>query len=160
MEYKRVFVPGGTYFFTVVTYMRQPFFSDENAINTFKICLLKTKRDYPFKLDAIVILPDHIHTIWTLPENDANYPLRWRLIKASFSHHWAKEIKNPLEKSPSRIKKNENTIWQRRYWEHSITNEVDYHQHLEYVFYNPVKHGYVNDPKDWQYSFLINNTWN
>jgi len=156
MEYKRVFVPGGTYFFTVVTYLRQPIFLDENAITAFKKSLIKIKNDHPFTINAIVILPDHIHTIWTLPENDANYSTRWRLIKTDFSRHWIKKMPNPLEKSASRMMKNENTIWQRRFWEHTITNKDDYLQHLEYVSYNPVKHGYVNDPKDWHYTFMAN----
>jgi len=159
MEYKRVFVPGGTYFFTVITYLRQPIFSVDSAIDIFKNVLIKIKKDYPFTIDAVVILPDHIHTILTLPENDANYPTRWRLIKANFSRQWTKNINNPLEKSPSRIMKSESTIWQRRYWEHTITSADDYYQHLEYVFYNPVKHGYVNDPKEWKYSFVSNNAW-
>jgi len=95
MQYKRVFVPGGIYFFTVITYMRCPIFSDENAVNLFKDSLIQIKRKHPFTLDAIVILPDHIHSIWTLPENDANYPTRWRLIKANFSRQWTKNINNP-----------------------------------------------------------------
>ena len=159
MEYKRVFVPGGTYFFTAVTHLRQPIFLDENAISVFKSGLIKIKKDYPFKINAMVILPDHIHTIWTLPENDANYPTRWRLIKSYFSHYWTKKMPNPLEKSASRMMKNENSIWQRRFWEHTITNEGDYLQHMEYVLYNPVKHGYVNDPKDWKYTFMTNNDY-
>ena len=159
MEYKRVFVPGGTYFFTVVTDMRQPIFSTEDAITVFKNELVKIKKDYPFKIDAMVILPDHVHTIWTLPENDTNYPTRWRLIKANFSRKWIKKFNNPLEKSPSRMRKGENTIWQRRYWEHTIISADDYYQHLDYVIYKPVRHGFGNDPKDWKYSYVSNNAW-
>lgn len=156
MQYKRVFVPGGIYFFTVITYMRCPIFSDENAVNLFKDSLIQIKRKHPFTLDAIVILPDHIHTIWTLPKNDANYPTRWRLIKSHFSHAWTNLTKISLDKPVSRVKKNENTIWQRRYWEHAITSLEDYNLHLDYILYNPIKHGYVNDLDDWRYSYIRN----
>jgi len=154
MQYKRVYVPGGIYFFTIITYMRCPIFSDESAVHLFNDSLFQIKRKYPFTLDAIVILPDHIHTIWTLPQNDINYPTRWRLIKSHFSHFWTDKSMSSLDRPASREKKNEKTIWQRRYWEHNITSLEDYNLHLDYIFYNPVKHGFVDEPTKWRYSYI------
>jgi putative transposase len=156
MDYRRVFLPGGTYFFTVVTCSRQPIFSNRNAVKVFKEGLQKVNKAHPFIVDAIVILPDHIHTIWTLPENDSDYPTRWRLIKSYFSRLWTEEISTTMEKPASRDKKNEKTIWQRRFWEHTIIGEEDFNRHRDYIYYNPVLHGHVNDPIDWEYLFIKN----
>jgi putative transposase len=107
------------------------------------------KNQYPFSIEAMVVLPDHIHCILTLPEGDSDYPLRMRLIKSFFS----KRCKNSKSHgTTSRDQKREKAIWQRRYWEHAIIGDEDFEQHVEYIHYNPVKHGLVNAPKDWEYS--------
>lgn len=121
------------------------------------------KSRHPFEIDAMVVLPDHLHTIWTLPEGDADFPKRWALIKAGFS----RQIKSNERRSLSRQKKGERGIWQRRYWEHLIRNERDFNNHVDYIHYNPVKHGYVAKPVDWQHSSIhryikkngTNNNW-
>lgn len=101
----------------------------------------------PFKIDAIVILPDHLHAILTLPDGDLDFSNRWRLIKNYFSHQCALEYHGEFSKS--RAKKKELTIWQRRFWEHCIRDEIDFVHHVDYIHYNPVKHGLVSAPKDW-----------
>ncbi|TAL65365.1 MAG: transposase, partial [Legionella sp.] len=105
---------------------------------------------HPFDIDGIVILHDHFHMLITLPENDGNYSLRLRLIKGYFS----REIYNHEYINFIRKKKNERGIWQRRFWEHAIRDENDYERHLNYIHYNPVKHGYVKNASDWPYSSI------
>ena len=150
--YRRTIAVGGCFFFTVVTYNRIPWFSDSDNVqllrNAFKRVILK----HPFKIDAIVVLPDHIHTIWQLPENDSDYSLRWRLLKSHFSRQ-----KNLLTNA-----RKEKPVWQRRYWEHLIKDEHDWRTHLDYIHYNPVKHGLVSNPLHWPYSSFrqhIKNSW-
>lgn len=109
-----------------------------------------TMQHHPFVINAMVVLPNHIHAIWTLPENDDNYALRWRLIKTHFSRHIAKTEQISL----SRISKGERGIWQRRYWERTIKDERDFANHVDYIHINPVKHGYVKQACDWPYSSI------
>jgi putative transposase len=98
----------------------------------------------------MVVLPEHLHAIWRLPAGDADYPLRWSLIKSSFS----RQIKKTEHIRESRISKRERGIWQRRYWEHQIKDDYDFEKHIGYIHYNPVKHGYANRAIDWPYSTL------
>jgi putative transposase len=105
---------------------------------------------HPFTIDAIVILPDHLHCIWTLPEGDANFSTRWRLIKSYFSRNCDSQYHGKM--NTSRENKKEQTIWQRRFWEHLIKNEQDFICHVDYIHYNPVKHRLVNAPSAWEYS--------
>jgi putative transposase len=107
-------------------------------------------KNHPFKIDAFVVLPDHLHSIWTLPQDDGDFSNRWRLIKSSFSRGCKDEYKS--SKTVSRQKKQEQAIWQRRFWEHRIRDEEDFARHVEYIHYNPVKHGLATAPKDWEYS--------
>lgn len=149
MRYRRAIIPGATYFFTVNLHDRQ-----SNLLLT-KIDLLRTvfrrvQRLHPFVVNAIVVLPDHLHTVFTLPENDSNYSLRWNLIKGFFS----KEIHMTETIGSSRRHKREREIWQRRFWEHLIRSEQDLKNHIDYIHYNPVKHGYVAYPAQWKYSSI------
>ncbi len=105
---------------------------------------------HPFVIDAIVIMPDHLHTVWTLPEGDSDYPTRWGLIKGGFS----RALPATERLSKSRKQKGERGIWQRRFWEHVIRDENDYQRHVDYIHYNPVKHGFVKRPVDWRYSSI------
>lgn len=107
---------------------------------------------YPFFIEAIALLPEHIHCIWTLPENDSNYAIRWRLIKSFVTQNCAEQLNITAEMSESRQKRQEGNLWQRRYWEHLIRDEKDFANHCDYIHYNPVKHGLCQSPKDWQYS--------
>ena len=142
MQFRRAFVPGGTFFFTVVTARRRPIFADEKAVELLRQAFRHVKAKRPFTVDAMVVLPDHLHCLWTLPPEDGDYPIRWRLIKTRFTKHNV----SGCGRGPHR------SIWQPRYWEHTISSETDYRQHVEYIHYNPVKHGYVRAPSEWPYS--------
>ena len=106
---------------------------------------------HPFSVDAWVLLPDHMHCIWRLPEGDTNYSLRWALIKKEFTKR-AKGFLDMPEPTVSRKKHREGTVWQRRYWEHMIRDDRDFSAHCDYIHYNPVKYGLANAPSDWPYS--------
>jgi putative transposase len=148
MDYRRIWHQGGTYFFTVNCIQRKG--------NTLLIDHIQTLRDavkyvqilYPFHIHAWVVLPDHLHSIWELPQDDADYATRWRLIKTRFS----KSIDKTEYINETRLKRNERGIWQRRYWAHLITDEKDYNAHIDYVHINPLKHGLVKQVSDWPYS--------
>jgi len=152
MPYRRAFVPGGSYFFTVVTERRRKIFSDDAHVDLLRLAFQQVMAKLPFKIDAAVILPDHLHCIWTLPPGEADFATRWRLIKTWFSKHCSPELKTPP--SAAREKKKEQAIWQHRYWEHLLRNETDYQRHIDYIHCNPVKHGYVDRPSDWRSSSL------
>ncbi|HEV2917546.1 MAG TPA: transposase [Candidatus Babeliales bacterium] len=138
-QYRRFYQSGGNYFFTLVTYHRRFLFANPENVKQFKIAINKVKKKYPFSLNAIVILPDHLHCLWKLPENDKDFSTRWRLIKRYFS----------MEMKTSVNHRNEKEVWQRRFWEHIIRNENDWQKHMDYIHYNPVKHGLVKSPRDW-----------
>ncbi|MDX1914356.1 MAG: transposase [Methylophilus sp.] len=148
MDYRRIWHLGGTYFFTVNLLQRQGNTLLIDHIQDFRNAVKNVKDKYPFKIHAWVILPDHMHCIIELPNDDADYATRWRLIKSAFSRGIAKTE----YLSDVRIKRQERGIWQRRYWAHLITNEKDYRAHMDYVHINPLKHGLVKNVKDWQYS--------
>ncbi|MBW2207699.1 MAG: transposase [Deltaproteobacteria bacterium] len=152
-EYRRNYQKGGTYFFTVVTYRRLAVFDNDDAVTilreSFKACM----HNKPFKIDAIAVLPDHLHCIWTLPSDDENYSVRWKEIKADFTKQCIQSRKiNTPTPTASMVKKGEKGIWQRRFWEHTITDDRDYAIHCDYLHYNPVKHGLAAKPYDWPYS--------
>ena len=147
-NYRRSKSGGGTYFFTVVTYQRRPIFKSTEYIKHLKDSILDVRCKHPFKIDAWVLLPDHMHCIWSLPERDADYSRRWGLIKTGFSKR-TRNLLSVEKRSTSRINHREASIWQRRFWEHEIRNEQDLNNHIDYIHYNPVKHGYVNRVRDW-----------
>jgi len=126
MDYRRARVPGGTYFFTLVTAHRQPLLVKK--IDRLREAFRLVKRRHPFHIDAIVVLPDHLHAIWRLPPGDSNYPLRWSLIKRFFSSGSSAGPRTTSQRS-----KREKGIWQRRYWEHCIRDENDLRRHLDYI---------------------------
>jgi putative transposase len=146
MRYRRIFVKGGTYFFTLVTYQRIKLFSDPANIVLYNQSLAYVQRRYPFNIIAQVILPDHIHTLWELPEGDLDYPIRWYLIKSHFSRKFSKISNQPKS---IRTGKGELTVWQRRYWEHTIRDDKDLDNHIDYIHFNPVHHGLVKTPAEW-----------
>ena len=150
MQYRRAFVPGGSFFFTAVTEGRRPLFHDEANVNVLREAFRAVKAKRPFNLDAAVIMPDHLHCIWTLPPGDGGFSTRWRLIKTWFTKHCAAELRTPP--NAARLNKEEQAIWQHRFWEHVLRDETDYARHIEYIHYNPVKHGYVSSPLDWPHS--------
>jgi putative transposase len=146
-NYRRAFVPGGCWFFTVnLLVRRQTLLVDH--IGLLREAVAGTRHKYPFEIDAFVMLPDHMHAIWTLPPGDADFSTRWRLIKAAF----AKSLSKQERLSAVRKACNERGIWQRRFWEHMIRNETDYARHIAYCYINPVKHGLVTRVHDWPHS--------
>lgn len=147
MRYRRANVKGGTYFFTVNLAERHRRLLVDH-VDVLRAVVAQVKRRHPFHIDAFVVLPDHLHAIWTLPEGDADFARRWMLIKAGFSRHLAKGER----RNASRMGKGERGIWQRRYWEHLIRDDGDFERHVDYVHYNPVKHGHVARAADWAYS--------
>lgn len=151
-RYRRTRTEGGTYFFTIVTYRRQRFFLREDLINDLRQAITDVRQKYPFKIDAWVLLPDHIHCIWTLPKKDNDYSKRIGMIKAQFTSRAKKHLEKPQWITPSKSKHRESTIWQRRFWEHEIRNNKDFERHVDYVHFNPVKHDLVNAACDWPYS--------
>ncbi len=120
-----------------------------DEIETLRHAFTTTMNERPFTLNAIVILPDHLHTVMTLPESDSDYATRWRIIKARFSRKMAKG-----HVRQSHIARKERGVWQRRYWEHHIRNDEDYRKHVEYCWLNPVKHGLVEKPVEWPHSSI------
>ncbi|MDE8349934.1 MAG: transposase [Acidocella sp.] len=146
-NYRRNRVPGGTYFFTVNLYDRRTALLVQH-IEHLRDAVRKVRLSEPFHIDAFVVLPDHLHCVWTLPADDTNYSGRWRAIKTIFSKH----IPPDEFRSASRHGKGERGIWQRRFWEHTIRDAQDYTRHIDYVHFNPVKHGLVAEPKDWPFS--------
>jgi len=150
MQYRRSRSSGSSYFFTLVTYNRHPILCELGNIDLLRDSFKRVMIKHPFTIDAIVIMPDHLHCIWTLPLEDADFSTRWRLVKSWFSRRC--NIKDRKNISDSRKSKQERAIWQRRFWEHLIRDERDFINHVEYIHYNPVKHGLVSSPKNWQYS--------
>jgi putative transposase len=150
MQYRRAKVEGGTYFFTLVTHNRRQFLCQAENISLLREAFRYVMERHSFKIDAIVILPEHLHCIWTLPPGDSNFSTRWRLIKSYFSRHCDAQYRGQI--SSSRQNKKEQSIWQRRFWEHQIQTEQDFIYHVDYIHYNPVKHGLVDAPSTWEYS--------
>lgn len=146
--------PGGTFFFTVVTYRRRQILTRPHSRIILREVISQIRREYPFTIEAWVLLPDHIHCIWTLPERDGDFSKRWGLIKAGFSRRVKPSLHNIGLMTDSKERHHENTIWQRRFWEHQIRDDEDLHKHLDYIHFNPVKHGLVASPMDWPYSTL------
>jgi putative transposase len=149
MKYRRASARGRTYFFTVNLAERNKTLLVDYIVE-LRSAINQVKGRHPFKLDAMVVLPDHLHAMLTLPEDDKNYPTRWRLIKAGFS----RQIPNLERVTDSRSRKGERGIWQRRYWEHLIRSDNDYENHVSYIHFNPVKHGYVNQATEWPFSTI------
>jgi putative transposase len=149
-QYRRCYTPGATYFFTVVTHNRRQLFSHPENVDLLRNAFRYVMRQHPFKIDAMVVLPEHLHCLWTLPEGDADFSTRWRLIKTWFSRQCHPQYQGQI--STSRQDKGEKAVWQRRFWEHQIRDDKDFICHVEYIHYNPVHHGLVSTPSDWEYS--------
>ena len=150
MHYRRAFIPGGTLFFTVVTHNRRPNLASAESVEVLRTAMRTVRQSMPFDIDAMVVMPDHLHCIWTLPPQDADFATRWRLIKTWFT----KNSPQCLRATPNlaRVAKHEQAIWQHRYWEHVIRDENDYARHVDYIHYNPVKHGLAASAIEWPYS--------
>lgn len=147
-NYRRALTPGGTWFFTVNLLERRGNDLLVRYIDLLRACVAAERSRRPFAIRAWVVLPEHMHWMWTLPVGDADFPTRWRRIKTDFSRALARTER----RSAVRVDRGERGIWQRRYWEHQIRDEVDYARHVDYIHYNPVKHGWAAWPALWPHS--------
>lgn len=146
-DYRRNRVPGGTYFFTVNLLERRRRLLVEH-VDALRDAVRTVRDKQPFHIDAWVVLPDHLHCLWTLPAVDADYSRRWKAIKTAFAKAVPKEESLPAVRRAN----HERGIWQRRFWEHTIRDDRDYAAHMDYICFNPVKHGLVERVADWPYS--------
>jgi len=146
-NYRRAWVPGGTYFFTVALANRRSRLLVD-AIPLLRKVYVEAGNRLPFQTVAICVLPDHLHAIWTLPEGDSDFAQRWALIKSGFS----RALPAAVNISASKSRKREKGIWQRRFWEHRIRDDEDLARHVDYIHCNPIKHGLVTQVSDWPYS--------
>jgi len=147
-QYRRAWAPGGTYFFTVNLLKRRDNDLLVRHINALRDAVRLTRRDHPFVIHGWVVLPEHLHCILELPAGDSNFAIRWQVIKRRF----ALALPKTEWRSEVRQQRRERGIWQRRYWEHLLRDDADYRKHMDYLHYNPVKHGWVKRVADWPYS--------
>jgi putative transposase len=145
--YRRLRLPGATYFFTVCLEQRGSTILTDH-IDALRWAYLTTVRDLPVSVAAMVVLPDDLHAVWTEPADRVEFSERWRLIKARFSH----SVGGDFAPSSSKRRRRERGLWQRRFWEHCIRNETELQAAMEYCRWNPVKHGLVSDPAMWPYA--------
>lgn len=148
-EYRRAKIGGGTYFFTVCAENRQPILTSNNVREAIVRAISNVRKEHPFEIDAWVILPDHLHCIWTLPPGDQDFSKRWSKIKRLVTQGCRSTT--GIRKY-SRLLRNEGALWQRRFWEHLIGSEKDYQAHVDYIHWNSVKHGHVSSACSWRYS--------
>ena len=151
-DYRRAIVPGGTFFFTLVTAERRRILCERVASIALQEAFEEVRSDRPFEEIASVVLPDHLHCIWELPEDDHDFSVRWKRIKAGFTRRYLRRGGSEASASTSRKQHGDRGVWQRRFWEHTIRDEADLNRHLDYIHYNPVKHGLVSRPVDWTWS--------
>jgi putative transposase len=123
----------------------------DKSFKALEAIISDVRQRRPFEVMAWVILPDHMHCIWELPDGDVDYSVRWALIKKDFTKMIRGSVETP-EPGISRTRKREGTVWQRRFWEHKIRDDFDLQRHIEYIHYNPVRHGYVSSPNEWKLS--------
>jgi len=153
--FRRDATPGSTWFFTAVTGDRRPWLACRTAIACLREAMATTKRLHPFGIIAAVVLPDHVHMLWQLPEGDAEYGTRWALIKRATAK--ALQARNAAPRfvpRRSQARRHESGLWQRRFWEHRIRDDADLQRHVDYIHYNPVKHGYAARASDWPCSSI------
>jgi putative transposase len=145
VRYRRNLVPGGTFFFTVTLADRRSSVLVAH-IAALRAAFRMTRQQWPFAIDAIVVLPDHLHTIMTLPSGDSDFSGRWRRIKSLFTRRVAAQDQTLQRRNGGYA------VWQSRFWEHTVRDETDFARHVDYIHYNPVKHGLVTCAGDWRYS--------
>ena len=146
-DYRRLRIPGATYFFTVNLLDRR---SDLLVAHIAELreAVRAVRAKWLFHIDAWVVLPEHMHCLWTMPEDDSDFPRRWQEIKMAFT----KSLPTIEARSALMVRRRERGIWQRRYWEHAICDDRDYASHVDYIHFNPVKHGLTETPGDWPFS--------
>jgi putative transposase len=150
--YRRWRESGGAYFFTLVTFDRRPLFAEATSRRFLREAMRATQTERPFDILGIVLLPEHLHCLWQMPADDSDFSTRWRLIKSRFSRSMLANGQDEALRTASRRNRNERAFWQRRFWEHLISDELDLKRHLDYIHYNPAKHTHVTAPRDWSHS--------
>ena len=161
-DYRRVYLPGGMYFFTVVTFRRQRFLIDDDVRAALREGIQFTRQTKPFEIVAWVLLPDHLHCIWRLPPDDTDFSSRWSIIKRIVTQRCGERLNRPEWLNARRRKRQQGTLWQHRFWDHLIRDEDDFNRHMDYIHWNPVKHGLVSKVADWPYSSfhrLVRSGW-
>jgi len=151
-RYRRSHAAGATFFFTVVMHHRRTILTDAPLRTALRAAIRRMQTQSPFAIDAWVLLPDHLHCIWTLPPGDADFGRRWSCIKRWVTQAVAADYERSEWRNASRTSRRESTLWQRRFWEHQIRDEADFAAHMDYVHINPVKHGLVSVVADWPHS--------
>ena len=151
-DFRRWFVSGGTYFFTLVSAKRAPIFAQDCARRLVGNMMREERASAPFATVGIVLLPDHLHAMWTLPPGDDDYPGRWQAIKAKFTSAWLALGGSEQDVAEGYERQRRRGVWQPRFIEHTIRDEQDLHNHADYIHYNPVKHGHARRPRDWPWS--------
>ncbi len=151
-NYRRVRTPGATYFFTVVTHERRPILCADEVPSLLLATIREVCSEMEIVTDALVILPEHLHCLWTLPETSSAFSKAWALIKLRFTKQVKDRFAAGQPISASRAKKRESTIWQRRFWEHQVRDQADFDSHFHYIHFNPVKHGLVSAPCEWEHT--------
>ena len=152
MDYVRAIVPGGTFFFTLVTHQRTPLFQGEVARQCLHEAIEWVRQRHPFRIEGMVLLPDHLHCMWTLPQDDHDFSTRWRKVKEHFTRTMRARGVAPRAVPSGKSSKGLRGFWQQRFWEHTIRDEEDFRRHADYIHYNPVKHGLVECPHGWAWS--------
>lgn len=159
-EYRRAFVPGGTFFLTIVTNARKPLFVEASNVIRLHAAIETVRQERPFSMLAHVVLPDHLHVVWTLPPGDADFSTRVGRMKVLFTKSLREQSGGHCppyngRRPASRVKHRESGVWQRRFWEHTIRDEQDFARHVDYIHYNPVKHGVAACPHIWRESSFM-----
>jgi putative transposase len=153
-QYRRWLIPGATYFFTVVTYQRRPIFQSAQAVHLLGEVMRAVRKSAPFHTIAVVVLPEHLHCVWSLPPEDTDFSTRWKKIKRDFTVRWIEAGGEDSPVSVPRHSRGELGIWQGRFWEHQVRDEDDLEHCCDYIHYNPVKHGHATSPGAWPWSTL------
>ena len=143
---------GNTYFFTIVAHQRRPIFCNPAIRSSLAQAIQFVRDTRPFVVDAWVLLPDHMHCIWTLPEGDADYATRWLALKRYVSSDVGRRLQESAFMDPSQHHRREANLWQRQFWEHQLRDEGDFERHMDYIHFDPVKHRHVERVRDWPHS--------
>jgi len=151
-NFRRNWVPGGTFFFTIVTAGRAPLFREESARTLLGACFRRERLARPFDINAVVLLPDHLHAVWTLPPGDHDFSTRWSSIKSRFTREWLANGGTEQPVLAGQHREERRGIWQPRFFEHTMHDGDDLIQHVDYIHFNPVKHGWAKCPSDWPWS--------
>ena len=151
-KYRRWYRQGGTFFLAVKTYKHQTFLCEQFARTALRRAIEDTRAEKPFEIVAWVLLPDHLHTIWRMPEDDNDFSIRWSMIKRRFTRQWLTLHQPPVQPTARMRRKREPGVWQRRFWEHLIRDQNDMANHMDYIHYNPIKHSLAECPHHWPYS--------